>query len=159
MNLGETVVLTGWFYVGASLDPGHYPLDRRCDWCCGDQSLHWMLDRPPLCSVIIRAPLRVGSAPQLLEQKPPDLFLSCSMRQARLEPFCWEMSCCVFLLRHCPLRHMFCDTNCHLLCVSIVLGPTSTVGSTVGLPIIDSDFSPTPRVYPQTMMLIVQDPP
>ena len=22
---------------------GRYPLDRDCDWCCGEQSLHWML--------------------------------------------------------------------------------------------------------------------
>ena len=23
----------------------HYPLDRRCDWCCGDQTLPWILTR------------------------------------------------------------------------------------------------------------------
>ena len=30
---------------------GHYPLDRGCDCCCGDWSLHWMLGRasPFLC--------------------------------------------------------------------------------------------------------------
>ena len=28
-----------------SLCAGHYPLDRGCEWCCGDQSLHQMLSR------------------------------------------------------------------------------------------------------------------
>ena len=38
----------GCFYYGYLLPPssvfaGHYPFDRRCDWSCGDQNLHWIL--------------------------------------------------------------------------------------------------------------------
>ena len=29
----------------SSVYAGHYPLERWCDWRCGDQNLHWILSR------------------------------------------------------------------------------------------------------------------
>ena len=29
----------------SSVYAGHYPLERWCDWPCGDQNLHWILSR------------------------------------------------------------------------------------------------------------------
>ena len=31
------------FWCVSSVYPDHYSLDRQCDWCCGDESLHWVL--------------------------------------------------------------------------------------------------------------------
>ena len=47
-RVGLMFLVQGLFLVWmpvplSSVCPSRYPLDRRCDWCCDDQSLHWML--------------------------------------------------------------------------------------------------------------------
>ena len=89
----------------------------------------------PLCSVVVTALSGAGSAPWLLEYKPPDSFLSCSVRQDGLERSCWDRGHWVFLLWSCPPGNVLCGITCHPLCglttytvVGIALSPTSIVG-------------------------------
>ena len=37
---------------------GHQPLERGCDWWCGDQSLHWALGKASALFVAVTALVR-----------------------------------------------------------------------------------------------------
>ena len=89
----------GCFYYGYLLPPssvfaGHYPFDRRCDWFCGDQNLHWILSGASLllCGCHCpHCPVRGGVCSVVIVEAPQigflAVFLICSVRYVGLECF------------------------------------------------------------------------
>ena len=131
-----------------------YHLDRGLDQCCGDQSMPWILSltSPLFCGCLCH--VRVGSSPQLLEQTPPDLFLSCvsdlpcEVGRIGVLPL-GEKPLSIPPLEFSPVS-MLCCVTFYLLCeltsyslVGIALGPTLTMGMLAVVPgVSQALFSP-----------------
>ena len=118
----------------------YYCLDRGCDWCHGGQCL--------LCSVVI-TDLSGTASPQLLKQKPLDLFLSRDVELAGLEmPAGRGATCWVLLRESCPpgvpslVLPVTCCADTGLTIAGTALSYTSAVGmSAVGLGVPEALYS------------------
>ena len=123
----------------------HYPLDRGWDWCCGDQSLHWMLGRAfsLLCGCHSPVGGRVYSPVVDIEAPWSVSELQCEM--GGTGALLLGKSHSILLPRICPLGCVPCDIICHpfhalrkYTVVGITLGCSSAVGTGNWL----SQFSP-----------------
>ena len=167
MSLGETIIyygLGGLYLLGSSMCimsrfnsfwcescfllwilvplfsvyAGHYPLDRRCHSCCGDQSLPWILSRASSFFCGSHLPVRgrdcfltVG-AESLIFVSELHLWVVVLGRWDRSNPS--VKGARVFLHWSCSLVSVLCCVTFHLLCgltkyaiVGIALDPTSVV--------------------------------
>ena len=146
---------------------GHYPLDRRCDWCGGDLSLRGILSKAPhphfLC--VVTSLSGASLLPSYWSRGPQiclwAVFLICSVREAELERSHWEKSHWVFLLWSYLPVCVFCCVIFHLLCwltnytiVETALSPTLTMVIVAVVPgFSQALFSPShqcrsPKVIP-----------
>lgn len=140
----------GWLLYLFSGCAGHCLFYRGCDLCYSDQIIHFMLDRASSSFLVVLALSGAGPSSQVWDQEFSDPGLSCSVKQAELECSHCERNHCISLPpRSCLLRHALCDVAYHPVCM---LTKYTTVGaafgpvSTVGVLIIDSDFSLPPHV-------------
>ena len=116
---------------------GHYPLERWCDWPCGDQNLHWILSRVSSLLCGCHCPVKgrvfcllVGmEAPRSISELKYEVGVIGTL-PLREEPL------------SIPLPELF--TKCALLChlSPAVVGPALNPTSIMGMPEI------SPRVPP-----------
>ena len=120
----------------SSVYAGHYPLERWCDWRCGDQNLHWILSRVSSLLCDCHCPVKGSLLPTCWDGSPQIHFWAEVWGRCDWNSPTGEEPLSI------PLPELF--TKCALLChlSPAVVGPALNPTSIMGMPEI------SPRVPP-----------
>ena len=106
----------------SSVYAGHYPLERWCDWPCGDQNLHWILSRVSSLLCGCHCPVKGRVFCLLVGMEAPRSISELKYEVGAIGTLPLERSLWVFLCQSCSPSVLSCVTF-HLLLLALPSTP------------------------------------